>query len=101
VTLGDLGEIKETYGVSLQAIMYRAHGLGLTSDRQLRSFREALKAKDWMVTEPVAYTGKEHATRFRRLLHYAVAADILDVARAAEMAGVPTDELEKEIGDIF
>ena len=101
VTLGDLGEIKETYGVSLQAIMYRAHGLGLTSDRQLRSFRETIKAKDWTVTEPVAYTGKERATRFRRLLHYAVAADILDVARAAEMAGVPAGELKKEIGDIF
>jgi Zn-dependent peptidase ImmA (M78 family)/transcriptional regulator with XRE-family HTH domain len=101
VTLGDLGEIKETYGVSLQAIMYRAHALGLISDRQLRSFRETIKAKGWMMTEPVAYTGKEHATRFRRLLHYAVAADILDVARAAEMAGVPAGELEKEIGDIF
>ena len=101
VTMGDLGEIKETYGVSLQAIMYRAHGLGLVSDRQLRSFRETLKAKGWVVEEPVAYTGKEQATRFRRLLHYAVAADILDVGRAAEMAGVPAEELEKEIGDIF
>ena len=101
VTLGDLAEIKEAYGVSLQAIMYRAHGLGLASDRQLRSFRETIKAKGWTVTEPVAYTGKERATRFRRLLHYAVAADILDVARAAGMAGVPAGELEKEIGDIF
>ncbi len=101
VTLGDLGEIKETYGVSLQAIMYRAHALSLISDRQLRSFRETIKAKGWMMTEPVAYTGKEHATRFRRLLHYAVAADILDVSRAAAMAGVPAGELEKEIGDIF
>jgi Zn-dependent peptidase ImmA (M78 family)/transcriptional regulator with XRE-family HTH domain len=101
VTMGDLGEIKETYGVSLQAIMYRAHGLGLVSDRQLRSFRETLKEKDWVVEEPVAYSGKEQATRFRRLLHYAVAADILDVGRAAEMAGVPAEELKKEIGDIF
>jgi Zn-dependent peptidase ImmA (M78 family)/DNA-binding XRE family transcriptional regulator len=101
VTMGDLGEIKETYGVSLQAIMYRAHGLGLVSDRQLRSFRETLKEKGWVVEEPVAYTGKEQATRFRRLLHYAVAADILDVGRAAEMAGVPAEELKKEIGDIF
>jgi len=101
VTMGDLGEIKETYGVSLQAIMYRAHALGYISDRQLRSFRETLKAKGWLVEEPVAYTGKERATRFRRLLHYAVAADILDVARAAEMAGVTVEELEKEIGDIF
>jgi Zn-dependent peptidase ImmA (M78 family)/transcriptional regulator with XRE-family HTH domain len=101
ITLGDLGEIKEAYGVSLQAIMYRAHALGYISDRQLRSFRETLKARGWLVQEPVAYTGQERATRFRRLLHYAVAADILDVARAAEMAGVTVEELEKEIGDIF
>lgn len=101
VTLGDLAEIKETYGVSLQAIMYRAHGLGFVSDRQLRGFRETLKARDWLVTEPVAYEGKERATRFRRLLHYAVAADILDVDRAAELAGVTAEDLRKEIGDIF
>jgi len=101
VTLGELGEIKETFGISLQAIMYRAHGLGLVTDRQLRSFRETLKAKGWVTEEPVAYAGKERATRFRRLLHYAVAADILDLGRAAEMAGVPVDELKKEIGEIF
>jgi len=101
VTMGELGEIKETYGISLQAIMYRAHALGFIASRQLRSFRETIKARGWVVEEPVAYTGKERATRFRRLLHYAVAADILDVARAAEMAGVAADELAKEIGEIF
>lgn len=101
VTLAELGEVKEAFGVSLQAIMYRAHGLGFVTDRQLRSFRETLKSRGWLTEEPVAYTGKERAARFRRLLHYAVAADILDVARAAEMAGVAADELKKEIGDIF
>jgi Zn-dependent peptidase ImmA (M78 family)/transcriptional regulator with XRE-family HTH domain len=101
VTLADLGEIKETFGVSLQAIMYRAHALGLVGDRQLRSFRETIKARGWVVEEPVAYSGPERATRFRRLLHYAVAAGIMDVGRAAEIAGVPAGELEKEIGEIF
>jgi len=101
VTLGELGEIKETYGVSLQAIMFRAHALGLVSDRQLRAFRETIKAKGWIVEEPVAYTGLERATRFRRLLHYAVAAGIMDVARAAGLAGVTAAELDKEIGEIF
>ncbi len=101
VTLGDLGEIKRTYGVSLQAIMYRARGLGLVSDRQLRSFRETLKARGWLVEEPVAYDGPERAARFRRLLRYAVAAGILDLGRAAGLAGLPAAELEKEIGEIF
>ena len=101
VTLGELGEIKATYGVSLQAIMYRAHGLGLVSDRQFRAFRETIKARGWVVEEPVAYTGHERAARFRRLLHYAVAAGIMDTVRAAEFAGVAVDELAKEIGEIF
>ena len=101
VTLGELGEIKQTFGVSLQAIMVRAQELGLVSDRQLRAFRETTKARGWVVEEPVAYAGVERATRFRRLLHYAVAAGIMDAARAAEMGGVPAEELEKEIGDIF
>ena len=101
VSLGELGEIKEAFGISLQAIMYRAHALGLVSDRQLRSFRETVKAKGWLTAEPVGYAGKERATRFRRLLHYAVAANILDVERAAAMAGVPAAELKNEIGDMF
>ena len=101
VTFGDLAEIKETFGVSLQAIMYRAHTLGFVSDRQLRSFRETIKAKGWVVREPVTYEGKEQATRFRRLLHYAVASDILDVDRAAELAGLTAEALKKEIGEIF
>ena len=101
IGLGELGEVKEAFGISLQAIMYRAHALGLVSDRQLRAFRETVKDKGWSATEPVAYPGKERAATFRRLLHYAVAADILDVDRAAEIAGIPAEELKKEIGDIF
>jgi len=101
IGLGELGEVKEAFGISLQAIMYRAHALGFVSDRQLRAFRETVKAKGWMTTEPVEYAGRERAARFRRLLHYAVAADILDAERAAEMAGVPAEELKKEIGEIF
>jgi len=101
IGLGELGEVKQAFGISLQAIMYRAQALGFVSDRQLRAFRETVKAKGWTTTEPVEYAGRERAARFRRLLHYAVAADILDAERAAEMAGVPAEELKKEIGEIF
>lgn len=101
IGLGEIGEVKEAFGISLQAIMYRAHALGFVSDRQLRAFRETVKAKGWSTTEPVEYVGRERAARFRRLLHYAVAANILDGERAAQMAGVPAEELKKEIGEIF
>jgi Zn-dependent peptidase ImmA (M78 family)/transcriptional regulator with XRE-family HTH domain len=101
VSLAELAEIKTTYGISLQAIMWRAKSLGLVGERQFRSFRETVNARGWTVTEPVEYAGTERATRFRRLVHHAVASDILDLERAAELAGVPAAELKDEIGEIF
>jgi hypothetical protein len=53
------------------------------------------------VTEPVEYAGVERAGRLRRLVHRAVASDILDIERAAEIAGVPAAQLKDEIGEIF
>jgi Zn-dependent peptidase ImmA (M78 family)/transcriptional regulator with XRE-family HTH domain len=101
VALAELAEIKTTYGISLQAIMWRAKSLGLVGERQFRSFRETVNARRWAVTEPVEFAGVERASRFRRLIHGAVAAGILDLERAAELAGVPAEQLKDEIGEIF
>jgi hypothetical protein len=71
------------------------------TDRRLRAFREAIKARGWDVEEPVAYGGRERATRFRRLLRYAVAEGIMDAARAAEIGGLPVEDIEKDIGEVY
>jgi len=101
VSLGELAAIKTAYGISLQAIMRRARALDLVTERRYRVFREKVKARGWGVTEPVEYAGVERATRFRRLVHRAVASGVLDVERAAAVAGVRPEELRSEIGEIF
>jgi Zn-dependent peptidase ImmA (M78 family)/transcriptional regulator with XRE-family HTH domain len=101
VALAELAELKRTYGISLQAIMRRAHGLGLVTDRQHRRFRETFRDRGWLEAEPVEYGGKEKAGRFRRLLDFAVAEDILDLERAAALAGVAPDEFKKAMGEVF
>ena len=101
ISLWELKELKETYGISLQAIVYRARSLGLVTVRQARSFRETIKAKGWVVTEPVEYRGNEQATRLRRLLSYAVAENIIAPERAAVLAGVSPAEFMGELGHIF
>jgi len=101
VTLGELAEIKTAYGISLQAVMYRARALGLISGRRLRAFRETVKARGWSVVEPVDFSGVERAGRFRNLVRYAVASGILDVDRASKLAGIPAEEIRGEIGDLF
>ena len=69
--------------------------------RQVRNFRETIRANGWLVTEPVEYRGNEQASRLRRLLSYAVAETIIAPERAAALAGVSTAEFMRELGEIF
>ena len=101
VTLGELAEIKAAFGISLQAVMYRARALGLISGRRLRAFRETVKARGWSVVEPVDFSGAERASRFRNLVRRAVASGVLDVDRASKLAGIPAEEIRDEIGELF
>ena len=101
ITLWELGAIKEKYGISLQAIMYRASELGLITPRHLRDFLETIRANDWSVTEPVAYRGKEESVRFKRLLNYAVAEKIIAMDQAAVLAGTSETKLRKEFGTMM
>lgn len=101
IALSELAEIKIRYGISLQAIMRRALDLDLVTERRFRSFREMMNDRGWLWKEPVEYRGEENPSRFRRLLHYAVSSEILDPARAADLAETTPEELLKEMGEIF
>ena len=69
--------------------------------RQVRNFRETIRSKGWLVTEPVEYRGNEQASRLRRLLSYAVAERIIASESAAALAGVSKAEFMRELGEIF
>jgi Zn-dependent peptidase ImmA (M78 family)/transcriptional regulator with XRE-family HTH domain len=101
ISLWEFKELKEGYGISLQAIIYRARSLGLVTGRQVRRFRETIREKGWLVTEPVEYRGNEQASRLRRLLSYAVVERIIAPERAAALAGVSEGEFMRELGHIF
>ena len=101
LSLFELAEIKQEYGISLQAIVRRALSLGIVSARKARSFRETMRAKGWLVTEPVDYRGSERTTKLMRILCYAVAEGIIPAERAAELAGVSTTEFANDLGNLF
>ncbi len=101
ISLWELKEIKEEYGISLQAIVRRARTLGIVTGRKERSFREMMREKGWLMTEPVEYRGNERATRLMRILSYAVAEKIIPPERAAALAGVSASELMGELGQLF
>lgn len=97
VTLWELQDIKEAYGISMQAVMYRAQALGLISGPHFQDFRRLMKKNDWLINEPYAYRGNERAVRFKHLLHFAVAESIIPEPRAAELAGLTLDAFRKDM----
>jgi len=97
ITLWELEEIKQLYGISMQAIVKRAHMLGIVSDFYYRNFQAMLNQKEWKKVEPVEYEGKEKAIRFKQLLHYAVSEEIITLSRGAELANMSLSDFEENV----
>lgn len=97
LTLWELGEIKELYGISMQAIVRRANILGIVSDFYYRNFQIMLNQKQWKIKEPVSYRGKEEPIRFKQLLHYAVSEEIISLSRGAELANKSLSGFQDEV----
>ena len=53
VTLTSLAELKPRWGVSIQALIYRARDLGIITDRQFRYLFEQLSRRGWRKQEPL------------------------------------------------
>lgn len=57
-TLTGYARLKATWGISIQALIVRAHDLGLISDTRKRSLFVQLSSKGWRKSEPVV-VGRE------------------------------------------
>jgi len=97
ITLWELEEIKQIYGISIQAIVKRAHMLGIVSDFYYRNFLVMLNQKGWKKKEPVEYEGREEVIRFRQLLHYAVSEEIITLSLGAELANMSFSVLQEGV----
>ena len=88
ISIPELIAIKETYGISMQAVMARAKDLGvITEDRFLR-FRFWLN-KDGNRRKEIGfgeYIGREHSTRFKQLLYRATSEELISMSKAANLA---------------
>jgi len=52
ITLTSLARLKQKWGVSIAALVYRAHELGLISERQYHYLFKQLSMKGWLKKEP-------------------------------------------------
>jgi Zn-dependent peptidase ImmA (M78 family) len=94
-SIAELIAIKETYGISIQAIMARAKDLGIINEFQFINFRKWIshnRTEDGLG----AYRGSEQAFRFKQLIFRAAAEEVISLSKAANLSNQKLAEFRKE-----
>lgn len=95
VSLQELISMKETYGISVQAIMQRAKDLGIISDFAYLHFRKWINEN--RTEEGLGqYIGKEQSGRFKQLIYRAAAEEVISMSKAANLANLKLAAFRKE-----
>ncbi len=97
ITQWELKKLKGIYGISMQAIMARAHVLGIISDQTYRFFNMYVNKNGWRKEEPGTYKGVERANRFKQLVLHASAEQIISYSKGAELLNVSLAEFDRDV----
>lgn len=98
ISINELIYIKESYGISIQAIMARAKDLNIISNDQYVRFRIKVN-QDQNLKKEIGYgeyKGTEHSYRFKQLLYRATAEEIISMSKAASLANVKLAQFRDE-----
>jgi Zn-dependent peptidase ImmA (M78 family)/transcriptional regulator with XRE-family HTH domain len=96
ISIQELGFLKEQYGISIQAMIYRFFDLGIISDSYKRYFYQYINQMGWKVEEPFEYKGKESSSRFDQLIYRALAEDFISMSKAASFSNMKLAEFRSK-----
>jgi Zn-dependent peptidase ImmA (M78 family) len=97
IAIPELLQLKEKFGISIQAILFRANAAGILTDSGYRAILREFGARGWRKDEPGSVPGTEKPLRFERLLFRAIAEDAISMSKAASLSLVSLDELRRRL----
>lgn len=97
LSIQELGLIKQQYGISIQAIVYRAFDLKIISDGYTKYFFQYIIQMGWKKEEPYEYAGKEQSTRFDQLIYRALSEDLVSISKAAALKNMKLSEFRTKM----
>ena len=100
-TLGDyeLHMLKDKYGLSMQAWIYRAKDLGILPEERATAIFKKFRSMGWNLNEPGEPLPSERPSRFDRLVMGALAEGIISEKRATELLGKPLQQFFSEAAE--
>lgn len=101
LSLEELIDLKRRYGMSIAAIMHRAHDLKLIDDSRYRQFSIIRKKKMWHRDEPGKYIGTEQSSRFEQLVLRATAEEQISFDKGAALLNKPLVEFQQSLSEFL
>ncbi|RYE27467.1 MAG: helix-turn-helix domain-containing protein [Sphingobacteriaceae bacterium] len=99
ISLAELRELKEIYGLSIMSIIYRASEIGLIGKEICREWIDQYNG--WRVAQEGFGTfskSKEEPTRLNRLVNRALSEQRISREMVAELLHVPLDQINSKFG---
>jgi hypothetical protein len=87
--MNELYLLKQKYGLSMQAWIFRARDLGIISENTAARLFKRFRANGWHRREPGEAFPSEKPLRMERLIYRALAEDLISRSRAQELLGEP------------
>jgi Zn-dependent peptidase ImmA (M78 family)/DNA-binding XRE family transcriptional regulator len=92
LSIQELGILKQQYGISIQAIVMRAMGLGIISEYYTKYYFKYINEMGWKIEEPYKFEGKESSKRFDQLIFRGLSEDIISMSKAASLKNMKLAE---------
>ena len=97
MSLRELELLKEKYGMSMQALIYRMRDLGILNTHYAGRLFDWFEETGHDKEEPGAPVPREHPQRFERMVEHALAEELISKRRAAELLGRDVDRLSEPV----
>ncbi|MFA5269856.1 MAG: XRE family transcriptional regulator [Methanoregula sp.] len=88
----ELHLLKHKYGISMQALIYRARDLHIISNAKLNELFDIFNERDWRQSEPGDHLNSETPSRMKRMIFRALSEHKITRSRAAELIGTDFDQ---------
>ncbi len=97
IAIPELLQLKEKFGISMQAILFRANTAGILTDSGYRAILREFGTRGWRKNEPGSVPAVEKPLRFERLLFRAIAEDAISMSKAASLSLDSLNELRRRL----
>jgi len=99
ITMAELKNVQEKYGISISAIVYKLGETGIISPDRVKKFYQRLNVETnlKLEVEKSRYDGLEHSIRYENLVYRGMSEELISMSKASSLLRVSLDQLKEKL----